>query len=308
MPLLNFRSASRSASRETSPLPTRGSEFEIDKAFRPGLIGQCANPGCNSGWLHLFRKRSTPVFEGGWTCSPECTEARLQFAVRREFDSWTPKREVHRHRVPLGLLMLEKGWITRLQLRKALEAQRSRGTGRVGEWLVRQGTADEATVTRALGLQWSCPVYSLDSYVPASVTSVMPRLFLDAYGALPARVVEGKLLYLGFEERPDPVVALAIKRMTGLRVENVIVQSSVFRSALAQVLKEKFPNVQLAEAASEAAAAHLLAKIVERAQPAESRLVLVHDCLWLRMFFRAAPAALPGIGSVNDVVCTIGRF
>ena len=33
------------------------------RPFRPGLIGQCANPGCRSGWLHLFRNRATPIFE-----------------------------------------------------------------------------------------------------------------------------------------------------------------------------------------------------------------------------------------------------
>ncbi len=64
----------------------------------------------------------------------------------------------------------------------------------------------------------------------------MPRLFVDAFGALPLRVAAGKLLYLGFEDRLDPVLALAIERMTGLRVESGLVQGSLFRLAHARML------------------------------------------------------------------------
>ena len=53
---------------------------------RLGFLESCSNPGCRSGWLHLWRKRSVPVFEQGWTCSPECTGARVEAAVQREQD------------------------------------------------------------------------------------------------------------------------------------------------------------------------------------------------------------------------------
>ena len=105
---------------------------------RGGIFETCANPGCNSGWLHLWRSRSVPVFEEGWSCSAECTEARVASAVRRELDGRGAAQENHRHRVPLGLLMLEQGWITSVQLRQALEAQRAAGGGRLGNWLVRK--------------------------------------------------------------------------------------------------------------------------------------------------------------------------
>ena len=82
-----------------------------------GLLGRCANSGCRSGWIHLFRKRSIPMFEDGWTCSPECTEAMLRGALHREMSGRQPAREIHHHRIPLGLLMMEQGWITGKQLR-----------------------------------------------------------------------------------------------------------------------------------------------------------------------------------------------
>ncbi len=139
--------------------------------------------------------------------------------------------EIHRHRIPLGLLMLEQGWITPIQLRKAVEAQRAAGVGRLGQWLVEQRATEESMVTRALGLQWSCPVLALQSHSTPELTAVMPRLFVDAFGALPLRLAAGRLLYLGFEEGPDPVLALAVERMLKLRVECGVVQGSHFRSA-----------------------------------------------------------------------------
>ena len=175
-----------------SPSGLANLESDPDRIFRPSVIGRCANPECRSNWFHLFRHRSTPVFDGGWTCSPECTEVRLLCALRRELDGPASTAETYRHRIPLGLLMLDKGWITRAQLREALQAQAAAGSGRLGDWLIKQKATDETFVTRALALQWSCPVLPLEAHDAAALTSVMPRLFLDAFGALPLRRGTGK--------------------------------------------------------------------------------------------------------------------
>jgi hypothetical protein len=273
---------------------------------RGGLLETCANPGCGSGWLHLWRSRSAPVFEGGWSCSAGCTASRVAAAVGRELDGRLSMEESHRHRVPLGLVMLEQGWITSGQLRQALDAQRVAGAGRLGHWLVRQQGVSEQLVTRALGLQWSCPVLALDFHDAEGLTALVPRLFVDAFGALPLRVAAGKLLYLGFEDRLDPVLALGVERMSGLRVESGLVQGSLFGPAHTRMLNERFPPVELIEAGSEAAMVHGLARAVERARPVESRLVRVHDCLWLRMWKRPQIGAMPERGSVEDLICSIG--
>jgi hypothetical protein len=306
MPLLNFRADSRSSAQISKPA---SETFEAKGWSRreTGLLSHCANPQCGSGWLQIFRKRSKPVFEGGWTCSPECTEARIQSALHRELGGQTRNEKGRRHRIPLGLLMLEKGWITPQHLRNAVEAQRSHGTGRLGEWLIKQHATEEVTVTRALGLQWSCPVLWPDSRLSPSLTTIMPRLFLEAFGVLPLRVVADAILYLGFEESLDPVLALAAERMTGFRVESGIVQSSIFKPALAGLLQSEFPSVQICEAVSESAAAHLLARAVERVEPVDARLVRVHDCLWMRMFISHEGPGLETVSAVRDVVCTINR-
>lgn len=296
-------------------MPVLGrNEKTEEQAAREGLpaaapgrwLSTCANPACATGWLQLWRRRTAPVFEGGWTCSAECTRARVATAVAREMAGWTPAREPHRHRVPLGLLLLEQRWIGPNQLRRALEAQREAGAGRLGEWLMRQGALSEERLTQALGLQWNCPVLPLEYHDAQGLAALMPRLFLDAFGALPVRVAAGRVLYLGFEQTLDPVLALGLERMLELRVECGIVAASQFRPGLQRMLEAEFPRVELIETAGPAAAARALARSIERARPLASRLVRVHDCLWLRMSKRTGNGLQGPAAAVEDVVCSIG--
>ena len=317
MPLLNRGGRAREKiagqvrERRAAPMAKTGGEAVSGAADSrawalPGPFSRCANPRCSSGWLRLWRSRSGPVFEGGWCCSPACTQAQVVAAVGREMDARGRGAESHRHRIPLGLSMVEQGWITGDQLREALKAQKAAGGGRLGHWLVRQRYASEHQVTRALGLQWSCPVLSVEFHDQDALTSMLPRLFLDAFGALPLRVAAGKILYLGFEDRLDPALALAVERITGLRVESGLVQESQFRTAHARMLNAQFPGVELVEAETEPALAYAVTKAIEKARPVEARLARVHECLWLRMWLRPQLGAIPGIDSVRDLICSAG--
>ena len=250
MPVLTRRASGRTepAAEERSLVPAFSGDFEPESAPSPaarsypiaaraGIFTTCANPGCSSGWLKLFRPRSVPIFEGGWCCSAACVRTMVEAALRREMDARSAGGETHGHRIPLGLAMLEQGWITSVQLRSALEAQRSAGGGRLGYWLVRGQGVSEQLVTRALGIQWSCPVLSAELHDIEGLAALVPRLFVDAFGALPLRTAASRILYLGFEDRLDLVLALGLERMTGLRVECGLVAGTTFRPAHTAMLE-----------------------------------------------------------------------
>ena len=268
------------------------------------IFSRCANPHCRTGWLRLLRHRDTPVFEGGWCCSAACTAGRVDAALGRALDARGCGSDTHRHRIPLGLAMLEQGWITQAQLRSALAAQKAAGTGKLGQWLVSQRSASEEQVTRALGLQWSCPLLGMEFANPEGLTSLVPRLFVDAFGALPLRVAAGKLLYLGFTDRPDASLALAIGHITGLRVESGLVMESQFRPAQERMLNARFSSVELIEAANGTALTTALARAIEKVQPVEARLARVHDCIWLRLWLRPQRGTVPEPGSIHDVIAS----
>ena len=92
--------------------------------------------------------------------------ALVENAVERELGDGTPlEPKQHKHRIPIGLLMLSQGWITQEQLRRALDAQREAGgKARIGKWLMQQCNLSEEQVTRALSMQWGCPVLSFSGH------------------------------------------------------------------------------------------------------------------------------------------------
>ena len=164
----------------------------------------------------------------------------------------------------------------------------------------------EQLVTRALGLQWSCPVLPVEFHDAEALAALVPRLFVDAFGALPLRVAAGKLLYLGFEDRLDPVLALAVERMTGLRVESGLVQGSAFPPGACPSPEGQLSCRGTDRSRLRAGRGAALAQAVERTRPVESRLVRVHDCLWLRMWRRPQSGPLPERDTVQDLICSIG--
>ena len=94
----------------------------------PDLSSACANPLCRSGWLHLWRSR-------------RLRSSKADGAVRRNVRErsgvrcagrWTGAgraRESHRHRIPLGLVMLEQGWITSAAAARGARGAEGAGTG-----------------------------------------------------------------------------------------------------------------------------------------------------------------------------------
>jgi hypothetical protein len=72
------------------------------------------------------------------------------------------------------------------------------------------------------------------------------------------------------------------------------------------MLSAAFPATELLETSSEPVLVRALTRILERSRPVESRLVGVHDCLWLRMWNKAYSGTPSDAGLVHDVIATIG--
>ncbi len=87
------------------------------------------------------------------------------------------------------------------------------------------------------------PGAGMESSQPDGADRAGARGFLSTPSErLPLRVAAGRILYLGFEDRLDPALALAVERMTGLRVESGLVRESLFRPAHARMLEARFPD------------------------------------------------------------------
>jgi hypothetical protein len=270
----------------------------------------CGSAECAGGWAMPWRSRRRPVFEGQWGCSGRCVLAMARAAVRRELGDGAVAAP-HRHRVPLGLVMLAQGWITQAQLRRALDAQRENGTGRIGEWLIAECGVDAEQVARGLSVQWNCPVLTTEGFSPAAMARVMPRLFVEEFGLLPLRVAGSKILYLGVEDRLDASVSLAVEQMTELQVVSGLVATPQLEVARSRLM-ECDPIVVKQEQVSDAdTLAAKITAILEQKQPVESRLVRVHGYYWLRLWMERGAVgrlgSLPATGEdMRDYTFTLG--
>lgn len=273
---------------------------------------ECSNLDCRQGRSIPWRSRRLLAFEGKLGCRGGCIVAMLKAAIAREGTAGPGSLHAapHRHRVPLGLILLAQGWITHPQLQRALEGQRAKG-GRIGDWLVAECGLDTERVTRGLSVQWNCPVLPTDGFSPQAMALVMPRLFLRDYGMLPLRVAGSRILYLGFRDRLDASLTFATERMSGLRVATGIVAEEPFEAARRRLLECSFPQTYGKVVSDADVLAAQMAIVLEQRQAAASRLVRLHQHYWLRVWTEAGAKAVSSNAAarqedVSDHLFTIG--
>lgn len=293
--------------------PSRGQMLGVGaSASGPSLQRRlCGNVECLSTWTAPWRNRRRPIFEGQWGCSGRCVLAMVKAAVNRELGEGEEVVVPHRHRVPLGLVMLAQGWITHPQLRQALEAQRANGSGRIGDWLVAECGLETEQITRGLSMQWSCPVLPIKGFDPEAMALALPRVFVEEFRALPLRVAGQRILYLAFEDRLDASAALAVEQMTDLKVESGLMDGAQFREARATLLQCKPVEANLEAVSSTASLTARITAMLEQKQPVAARLVRLHQYYWLRIWLESGALGSHGTlprtsEDVSDHIFTIG--
>jgi hypothetical protein len=270
---------------------------------------RCAVAGCGRE-PKFWKKSGRPVMDGQWVCSKACAVEMMQAVVRKQMVHGAySDGTAHRHRIPLGLVLLDQGAITQAQLRAALEAQRAAGRGRIGEWLdATCGVASEAIV-RALAVQWNRPVLSSLGFQAERMGLVMPEALRSELRVVPLRVAAGKILYVAFEERIDAGVVAMLERMTGLRVESGLLDVASFAAAERGFAATR-PVACVARTVVDAEdMSEQCVRALFEYQPIASRLVSVYGHWWMRLWLErgavSAVGTLPSTG--EDVVDVLLR-
>lgn len=247
---------------------------------------RCENHACTG--LKCTLGTEGRRFEGRWVCSEGCWSAMLLRHIEREIGTADPEGVIfHRHRLPLGLLLLSLGWITADQLQKALESQRAAKQGRIGDWLRKQTHLTEREITRALAMQWSCPVFDLEAYRPHAAE--IPREIVEEHRMLPMPARHRGVVYLAFDKGIDAVASYAVRHMTGSRVEAGLAAESVFASQWPRVLSLQKPAAAIVPVET-AAEVHDAAISMLGGRPIiDARVTRLRQYLWLRVFDTTLP-------------------
>lgn len=274
----------------------------------------CANPRCTRSWMAFLKDRRRPIFEGNWACSRSCLSSLVEASIRRESYEAGSADEVsaHRHRIPLGLILLAQGWITHAQLQRALAVQRLPGSTSIGRLLIEQSGLSQDHITRALAMQWGCPVLPAEEFDPAAMALAVPRVLLEALGLLPLRLANRRILYLAFADRLDASAAFAIERMNGLKVISGLIDPASWSHAQRRLCASNFVDTVSEHVADLDAMSRKITSALAAAQPRASRVVRLHQFFWLRMWLETGAMSTPDGGfprtqsDVADVIYTVG--
>jgi hypothetical protein len=263
----------------------RGWISEVRRSWgRPASA--CANSACTlRGRRPRISRRAAGIhLQGAWYCSPQCfeTAAQRQFARAQVAVSPTPPV---RHRIPLGLLMLSRGQLNNGQLRRALEAQRANGGGRIGHWLERLGFATEQQVTAALGMQWACPVLPPAMARDGDCAGLLPSPLLQGFRLLPVHFgAASRVLHVAFSEGIDYTVLYAIEQMLECRTEACLINESAICRELERIGLSRRPGEMLFEGGRAAGEmARTTSGYALKLGARRVRLVACGDHVWVRL-------------------------
>lgn len=264
-----------------------------------GLLAssKCENPRCPHpprGFSFLSPARGEFLFQGMKLCDLDCLQTAIEDHVQRLLAN-QPAHPPKQHRIPLGLLLLERGVITNEVLRASLKAQRESGKGKIGEWLVKSGELRQQEITAARSQQWSLPVFPMAgkrSYLECA--ALVPHALLEASRMIPVHFVKAaRYLYVGFGDGVDYPALHALESMLECRAEACIADESGIDEVLEELRSRSRPTEVLFEERScpseiAAIACSYAAKLAARTV----RLVLCGDYLWMRLNPDSTPTDL----------------
>ncbi|MRR06671.1 MAG: type IV-A pilus assembly ATPase PilB [Deltaproteobacteria bacterium] len=133
----------------------------------------------------------------------------------------------------LGELLVRSNLITRDQLQRALDEQKSSGGQlRLGAILVKEGYVSESELTAFLSKQYSVPSINLAEFeIDSAVVKLLPVEIVQKYQAIPVNR-SGSTLIMAMSD-PSNIFAIDdIKFMTGYNVEVVVASDTGIKSAI----------------------------------------------------------------------------
>jgi hypothetical protein len=101
---------------------------------------------------------------------------------------------------------------------------------------------------------------------------------------VPLRVAGRRIIYLAFEDRLDASVGYAIEQMNGLKVECGLVDGAQLKIMRQRLCECDYVDAMYEHVADLESVSNSIALALGKLQPRSSRLVRVHQFIWLRMW------------------------
>jgi hypothetical protein len=220
---------------------------------------------------------------------------------------------VPQHRVPLGLLMLSRGYVNEGQLQTVLSAQREAGSGKLGNWALKLEFVTERQLLNTLSVQWSCPVLALQTPPDLACAELLPWNLLRSLRMMPVRFIRStRLLYMAVCEELEHAALAAIEQVIHCRVVPCLVSDRAMDRWLADESPRKAPRVLVFEKTSGATEmARITSSYAGRLGADEVQIVRCGRYAWVRLNVAHKNSDLlfnlDRAGSENGS-CSVGEF
>jgi len=253
---------------------------------------QC--PQARSSWRGRWRRPKGIWLNQRWYCGPECFE---QGAVE-EFSRINLRSERSkpiRYRLPLGLLMLSRGFISSHHMQEALKAQRESQRGRFGEWLIQLGIITEEQLTTALGMQWGCPVFHPGQSTGISESALMVPLYaMETARMSPVHFLPpSRTLYVAFCDGIDFSILRSIEQMLDCRTQPCVISQREMAAAHEEIRRMDRPSETVLDCPRNFRdLAREVREWAETNQAERVGAVTCPECLWVRIEGPAATGHL----------------
>jgi CheY-like chemotaxis protein len=193
----------------------------------------------------------------------------------------------------------------------AVEAMRNGACdyGKIGEWIEKLGFASENEVTKALALQWGCPVATSFDPAASHFPSEIPLPILEAFQMLPLNyVASSNTLYLAFGERVDHAALYAIEKILDCRTLPCVAgRESIARHLEGMRQLSRPGDVEFGPMSDLAEMARIASSYTARLSPGQIRLSRVGRFIWLRLDVNSNGRAM-GASNAQRSVETGVRF
>ena len=246
---------------------------------------RCSNAACNRKRLmpNLFRTYVGIYLGKEWFCGPECFEAFLQATITAAISSQQTNEPPKTRRMPLGLLLLQRGVLTSDQLALARAKQQTDGVN-LGSAVQSLGFATAEQVTSAVAAQWSCPVFALGGR-SMSLPIRVPRRLLEQYEMLPVHFVDAdKRLTVGFVTAVQYQILSTIESITGCDALPCFITTKDFQRHLLTIQPSPDNEIVFDSPMPTAEIARLGRNYVSQLGAKATRLGMCRDYLWIRIW------------------------
>lgn len=243
----------------------------------------CSRRGCRTGWLrHSWLPRIPGMRIGeDWYCCPECFRCGATERIRKLQDLALRRSAPHRSRIPLGLLLVTRGSITKEQWRQAEERQKQTG-GTLGKAVCDLRFTGEREVAAAAAAQWGCLVYSSPALQPEIRAHIPTPLMRAAMMAPVFQAPANRRLLVGFAHAVDHALLGTLEEMTSCASEPCFITASECERCI-QALAGRHSEVVFERALPLLEIANIVVSYAQETSADEARFGFCQDFLWTRL-------------------------